>query len=508
MYCPKCGQPVSEGARFCGACGSVLAEPVNMDAAETVSAEESIVSGYEEGLNAAERTEAPDSADEPAGASVTAAPEYAGDSVPIEGAKAQEAEDIPAGSSQNSPDPDVFRPRVGKPAAGRSGRNNALPVILIAAVIAVIVMVNLIMALLPADKESWQEQYDLGQQYLLELDYEQAIVAFTAAIEIDENNAQAYVARAEAYLAADAAAAAAAEDSSESEAAGDVILSDYQAAALEDYLCAVSIDETLSDAYIGAAELYIITGDYDAAASVIEEGLTANPGDAVLEAYQSVLDSKITAATQRQEIEDQYLETLLSLAQAFYADPESMGNTEWVDDEFREFAQSLEETQLWELENGLVFGVYRYGFIYYGEMEDGQRKGYGIWFLCGTFDVSNRSDLDGVQIGNYIYAGEWDDNYPNGPGSIYEFYVSTSYAWDMTFVNGLGDGTGTLSFRDASVSGSTGVTAENGKLVQIGETEDGSAYYAVIEGSYFIGTAIVVTGAYTGASADLFVTGE
>ena len=354
-------------------------------------------------------------------------------------------------------------------------------------------------------EEQWQEQYDLGQQYLLELDYEQAIVAFTAAIEIDENNAQAYVARAEAYLAADAAGA---EGASDTEAAGDVILSDYQAAALEDYLWAVSIDETLSDAYIGAAELYIITGDYDAAASVIEEGLTVNPGDAVLEAYQSVLDSKITAASQRQEIEDQYLETLLSLAQAFYADPESMGDTEWMDDEFREFAQSLEETQLWELENGLVLGVYRYGFIYYGEMEDGQRKGYGIWFLCGTFDVSNRSDLDGVQIGNYIYAGEWDDNYPNGSGSIYEFYVSTSSAWDMTFVNGLGDGTGTLSFRDASVSGSTGVTAENGKLVQIGETEDGYAYYAVIENIYIMQTFILVTGAYTGASADLFVRGE
>lgn len=32
---------------------------------------------------------------------------------------------------------------------------------------------------------SWQDQYDLGMRYLSEGNYEEAIVAFTAAIEID-----------------------------------------------------------------------------------------------------------------------------------------------------------------------------------------------------------------------------------------------------------------------------------------------------------------------------------
>lgn len=32
---------------------------------------------------------------------------------------------------------------------------------------------------------SWQEQYDLGVRYLSEGNYEEAILAFTAAIEID-----------------------------------------------------------------------------------------------------------------------------------------------------------------------------------------------------------------------------------------------------------------------------------------------------------------------------------
>ena len=34
---------------------------------------------------------------------------------------------------------------------------------------------------------SWQEQYDLGVRYLSEGNYEEAVIAFTAAIEIDPN---------------------------------------------------------------------------------------------------------------------------------------------------------------------------------------------------------------------------------------------------------------------------------------------------------------------------------
>ena len=36
---------------------------------------------------------------------------------------------------------------------------------------------------------TWQEQYDLGVRYLTEGNYEEAIIAFTAAIEIDPNRA-------------------------------------------------------------------------------------------------------------------------------------------------------------------------------------------------------------------------------------------------------------------------------------------------------------------------------
>lgn len=47
----------------------------------------------------------------------------------------------------------------------------------------------------------WQEQYDLGVRYLSEGNYEEAIIAFTAAIEIDPKQSTAYLSLAEVYTA-------------------------------------------------------------------------------------------------------------------------------------------------------------------------------------------------------------------------------------------------------------------------------------------------------------------
>ena len=48
---------------------------------------------------------------------------------------------------------------------------------------------------------TWQEQYDLGVRYLSEGNYEEAIIAFSAAIEIDPQQADAYLGLGDAYLA-------------------------------------------------------------------------------------------------------------------------------------------------------------------------------------------------------------------------------------------------------------------------------------------------------------------
>lgn len=103
---------------------------------------------------------------------------------------------------------------------------------------------------------TWQEQYDLGMRYLSESNYEEAILAFTAAIEIDPNNALSYVGRAEAYVQMDV---------TESDtAAGSLV------AAQADYETALMLDDTLADAYLGLAEVYWRQGFTDEAMLLLE----------------------------------------------------------------------------------------------------------------------------------------------------------------------------------------------------------------------------------------------
>ena len=47
--------------------------------------------------------------------------------------------------------------------------------------------------------DNWQSQYDLGVRYLSEGNYEEAILAFTAAIEIDSKRPEGYIGRGDAY---------------------------------------------------------------------------------------------------------------------------------------------------------------------------------------------------------------------------------------------------------------------------------------------------------------------
>lgn len=110
------------------------------------------------------------------------------------------------------------------------------------------------------ESATWQNQYDLGIRYLSEGNYEDAIAAFTAAIEIDATQALAYVGRGDAY--------ARSGDSEEN-----------LAAALADYQAALELDRTLASAWLGLAGVYIRQGKYDQALETLQEGLEASGSD-------------------------------------------------------------------------------------------------------------------------------------------------------------------------------------------------------------------------------------
>lgn len=103
-------------------------------------------------------------------------------------------------------------------------------------------------------KAEWQEQYDLGVRYLSEGNYEEAIIAFTAAIEIDSKHPEAFIGRGDAYIGSD-----------ETE--------ENLTAALADYKEAITLDETLTDAWLGLVDVYIRQGDFEKAEEILREAL-------------------------------------------------------------------------------------------------------------------------------------------------------------------------------------------------------------------------------------------
>lgn len=63
-----------------------------------------------------------------------------------------------------------------------------------------VVLVAILFTACSTNTETWQEKYDLGMRYLTEGNYEEAILSFTAAIEIDPRMPEAYVGMADAYI--------------------------------------------------------------------------------------------------------------------------------------------------------------------------------------------------------------------------------------------------------------------------------------------------------------------
>ena len=121
------------------------------------------------------------------------------------------------------------------------------------------------------DVPSWQEQYDLGLRLLFEGNYEAAVLAFTAAIEIDPKQAPAYVGRGDAYI-------------------GNGETAEILTLAQADYEAALELDNQLAAAWLGLVDAYIRQGDFDKALELAKEGLEMT-GDQSLQAKIDELES-------------------------------------------------------------------------------------------------------------------------------------------------------------------------------------------------------------------------
>ena len=175
---------------------------------------------------------------------------------------------------------------------------------------------------------SWQEQYDLGVRYLAEGNYEEAILAFTAAIEIDPKRAEAYTGRGDAYMQTGDPAQAehdyrmawelAPDDLDTAEKLADALVDqgilEEAAGILEDL---IEKDPSNPDYYDKLADIYDQLGQPDKAEEVLQNGVDATGDEGLrqkLEEAQSGIPPVPDDGIQRQVMEISSGEELVELS--------------------------------------------------------------------------------------------------------------------------------------------------------------------------------------------------
>jgi len=309
-------------------------------------------------------------------------------------------------------------------------------------ILSVIVILILIFTFLSSCAETVvpltvSELLELGEKYLLELNYEQALIYFLEALKIDPTNL---------------------------------------------------------NGYIGAAESYINLGQSDNAIEILNVGLRHVKNDDDLLKVQYMLDSLHTTELKTQEYEQDEIQVntdenlitqekdstpemlvLLSDLLALYS--ENSFDTVYdiyENPDFHELNVHVHEYPVIKVNDNGNFGIglYRKG-LYIGEYKDSQRSGHGDWIYFTSFP--------------YRFVGEWENDMPNGLGVLYtvhghEVYVDSIH--EGLLINGLWDGNViekgpavTESYPDISFFTRVYV---NGKCVVLGEaliSDDGVTRY-------------------------------
>jgi len=296
---------------------------------------------------------------------------------------------------------------------------------------------------------AWQEQYDLGVRYLSEGNYEEAIIAFTAAIEIDPKQATAYVGRGNAYV-----------GSGETE--------ENLTTALVDYEKAIELDETNVEAYLGLTDVYIALGDLDTAIFTLEQGFDMTNDDIILKRLEQL----------RTEKESQFRNRLDFIEFSTMEEP----HQNYIKDLVNAIIQEKNEAA-WELlkeypswgTNYTAYGViyteydkYRIQSSPYAGSWTGAsiqiRQKDGIGYYC----VSNHEIDDGGIYTQRIGVCQCENWNWNGNYTLYSEETLSDRQTNMTergeMVNGLLDGTvhrtGTTTYLKDSYGTPTGTVNE------------------------------------------------
>lgn len=136
--------------------------------------------------------------------------------------------------------------------------------------LAALMLLNLCACTQENSNSLWQEQYEIAMRYLSDGNYEEAIIAFTSAIEIDPKQASAYIGRADTYV--------------EKGSIEDLLL------AIEDYDTAIALEPTQWESYQKKNAVLTTMGDYADGLATLYKYKEASPSQEADEAIQSYLE--------------------------------------------------------------------------------------------------------------------------------------------------------------------------------------------------------------------------
>lgn len=318
---------------------------------------------------------------------------------------------------------------VPQPAQNPKKRNTPILIAIAIVILALIVTCVVLFVKSNSPEKRLQTQLDLGSRYLEELDYEQAIAAYEMALEIDPMNVEAYSGLAEAYL-----------GTGDEDKAIDTLLTGMDRTGDD------SLTDQLVDIYMDLAAPLIDAEKYDEALVILKEGYD-NTGSKKIKDKIDEIESLLKAIEeerQRQEEEDRKNEILRTVGQMVVTDPQ---NYYWsaapnYEEDFYARLAELDGPVFFEYE-GQYIGVYPSGFIYYGEVKDGERCGHGLWYY-------------GTEYAYSITDCSWSDDKPNGHSDYcvfrdeskmekqpnYTYSISSSES--VNVVDGIYDGEATI----------------------------------------------------------------
>ena len=138
-------------------------------------------------------------------------------------------------------------------------------------------------------KMTLHDYLDLGDKYLTEANYEEAIIAFTKAMEIDPKQAAAYEKRAEVYTARIQASGV--DDASR----WTDELRGFYVSGEADYLKAIELELKTAGNYEKLAELYLLAGETEKAVNILKKGYEETGDEALDKRRQEIEASQITS---------------------------------------------------------------------------------------------------------------------------------------------------------------------------------------------------------------------